>query len=133
MYCACVPWGRYEYSSNHKSSHGVGGEGRQLVGILPPPPHGALPQSESRTDPKYTFTCTELFTVVDDRETLDLPTPTAIARSLTVIEACSLRTIILERFLGVTFIFEQAKAVRVTRNVNLKPPAAALKCPQLCY
>ncbi|GFW81369.1 hypothetical protein TNCV_377171 [Trichonephila clavipes] len=45
-------------------------------------------------------------------ETLDLPTSTTAAISLTVIEMCSLGAIILEGFSGVKSTFEQANAVR---------------------
>ncbi|GFW71070.1 hypothetical protein TNCV_191611 [Trichonephila clavipes] len=47
--------------------------------------------------------------MVRNLKTLDAPTSTTVATSPTDKEVCSLRVIILERFLGVTSISEQAK------------------------
>ncbi|GFX14308.1 uncharacterized protein TNCV_1768021 [Trichonephila clavipes] len=48
-------------------------------------------------------------------------TTTAVATSLTVIEVCSLRTIILENFFGVIPIFEQAKPRGRCAKANSSP------------
>ncbi|GFW05275.1 hypothetical protein TNCV_3357941 [Trichonephila clavipes] len=59
----------------------------------------------------------EFWNVLKILETFDL-TNSAIVISLTVIEACFLRAILLERFLRVISIFEKAKVMRVTQNYN---------------
>ncbi|GFU86884.1 hypothetical protein TNCV_81 [Trichonephila clavipes] len=56
--------------SSHKSSHEIGGRGREVGG--PNPPQGVLPQNWGETDLNHSVTCMVLKATVNDRGHLAL-------------------------------------------------------------